>query len=280
MDALRRDIGEMRLIGGQTVRVEERWAGGEAGRLPELARELVALDPAVIVAVARPSMEAVRALSMTVPIVGNDLENDPVAAGYAASIARPGGNVTGLFLDAPTICAKWLQQITELVPNLQRLAVLWDSGTGPYQRDAFLVAAKAVAIEAKVIEFRGGSLIESVVDAGLTPDIQALVQLGSPLMNQSGGKIAAVMVQRRLPGISPFRTFPDGGGLMSYGVNLVEMYRRLMPFVAKVLQGARPGDIPIERPSKFELVINTKTASSLGLTVPPRFLLSADEVIE
>ncbi|MFO1083127.1 MAG: ABC transporter substrate-binding protein [Reyranellaceae bacterium] len=280
MAALRRDIGEMSLIDGQTVRVEERWADGEPDRLPTLARELVALDPAVIIAVARASIEAVRAVSMTVPIVGNDLENDPLLAGYAASFARPGGNVTGLFLDAPAICAKWLQQITELVPNLRRLAVVWDPGTGPYQRDAFLAAAKAAAIEATGIEFRGGSRVEAVVERGLKPDVQALVLLGSPLIRRAGGTIAAVAARHRLPGISPFRTFPDGGGLMSYGVDLVEMYRRLVPFVAKVLNGTRPGDIPLEQPSKFELVVNLKAAKALGLAVPASLLTMADEVIE
>ena len=280
MDALRRDIGEVRLIDGQTVRVEERWAGGEPGRLLGLAKELVALDPVVIIAVARPSIEAVRSVSMTVPIVGNDLENDPVAAGYAASLSRPGSNVTGSFLDAPAICGKWLQQITEVVPNLQRLAVLWDSGTSFYQRDAFLAASKAVSLETTVIEFQGGGPIEVAVEAGLTADIQALVQLGSPLMNQSGDKIAAVTARHRLPSISPFRTFPDGGGLMSYGVDLLQMYRRLVPFVVKVLRGARPRDIPIEQPVKFELVINMKTAKALGITIPPSILARADEVIE
>jgi putative ABC transport system substrate-binding protein len=280
MDALRRDMGAAGLIDGKTVRVEERWAGGEPGRLPTLARELVALEPALIIAVARPSIDAVRSVSMTVPIVGNDLENDPLAVGYAASFSKPGGNVTGMFLDAPTICGKWLQQITELVPNLHKLAVLWDSGTGVYQRDAFLAAAKTYSLEVKVIEFRGGGPIDSVLEAELPPEAQAVVLLGSPLVQQSGNKIAAVAARHRLPGLSPFRTFPDGGGLVSYGVDLVELYRRVVPFVVKVLRGAKPGDIPIEQPVKFELVINLKAAKMLGLSVSPKFLLSADEVIE
>jgi putative ABC transport system substrate-binding protein len=280
MDALRRDMGTAGLIDGKTVRVEERWAGGEPSRLLTLAKELVALDPALIIAVARPSIDAVRSVSMTVPIVGNDLENDPLAVGYAASFSKPGGNVTGMFLDAPAICEKWIQQITELVPNLHKLAVLWDSGTGVYQRDAFLSAAKTSSLEAKVIEFRGEGPIDSVLDAELTPDVEAVVMLGSPLIQQSGSKIAAVVARHRLPGISPFRTFPNGGGLVSYGVDLVELYRRVAPFVVKVLRGAKPGDIPIERPVKFELVINLKTARALGLTVPPVLIAQADEVIE
>jgi putative ABC transport system substrate-binding protein len=185
-----------------------------------------------------------------------------------------------MFLDAPMICEKWIQQITELVPNLHKLAVLWDSGTGVYQRDAFLSAAKTSSLEAKVIEFRGEGPIDSVLDAELTPDVQAVVMLGSPLVQQSGSKIAAVVARHRLPGISPFRSFPNGGGLVSYGVDLVDLYRRVVPFVVKVLRGAKPGDIPIERPVKFELVINLKTARMLGLRVPPVLLAQADEVIE
>ncbi len=280
MDALRRDMGEAGLINGQTVRLEERWGGGEPDRVTALARDLVALEPAVIIAVARASIEAVRAVSLAVPIVGNDLENDPLALGYAASLGKPGGNVTGLFLDAPTLCGKWLQQITELVPDLRRSAVLWDSATGSYQRDAFLAAAKTARLETTLIEYRGGGVIEAAVEAGLQPDTQVLVLLGSPLINQSGGKIAEVLARHRLPGISPFRTFAAGGGLVSYGPDLLEMYRRLVPFVVKVLRGAKPGDLPIEQPSKFELVLNLRTAKALGLTVPAKFLLSADEVIE
>jgi putative ABC transport system substrate-binding protein len=279
MDALRRDMGEAGLIDGKAVRLEERWGGGDPGRVAALARELVALGPAVIIAVARSSIDAVLAETRIVPVVGNDLENDPVALGYAASLGKPGGNLTGLFLDAPAICGKWLQQIAELVPNLGKLAVLWDAATGPYQRDAFLAAAKAASLEAVVIEFRSGT-IDAVLDAGLPADAQALVQLGSPLINQSGARLAAVAARHRLPAISPFRTFADGGGLVSYGVDLQELYRRLVPFVIKVLRGARPGDLPIEQPTKFELVVNLKAATSIGLTVPPKFRLSADDVIE
>ena len=280
MDALRRDMGEAGLIDGQTVRVEERWGGGVQARLPALAKEILALDPTVVIAVARPSIEAFRSQGAAVPIVGNDLENDPVAAGYAATLANPGGNITGLFLDAPAICGKWLQHITEMVPGLRRIGVLWDAGTGSYQRDSLLAAAKGFSLDATVIEFRGGGPIEAAVEAGLTPDIQALVLLGSPLMNQSGAKIAAVLARRRVPGISPFRTFPDGGGLMSYGVDLVQMYRRLVPFVVKVLNGTKPRDMPIEQPTKFELVINARTAKALDLSPPPSLLFRADEVIE
>ena len=278
MDALRRDMLEQGSVDGVAVRLEERWGGGQP-MLP-LAKELVALGADVIIAVARPSIDAARAATTTIPIVGNDLENDPVQSGWVASLGRPGGNLTGLFLDAPTMCGKWLQQITELVPNLKTVEVLWDAATGPYQRDTLLTSAKAAGLGASIIEYRGTGTIEAVLEAGLPAGAQALVQLGSPLFNQSGEQIASVLASRRLPGISPFRTFAAGGGLVSYGADLVAMYRRLVPFVTKVLRGTRPGDIPIEQPSKFELVLNLNTAKALGLVVPAKFLVSADEVIE
>jgi putative ABC transport system substrate-binding protein len=167
-----------------------------------------------------------------------------------------------------------------MVPGLRKTGVLWDPQTGPYQRDAFAAAARAAALEIAVIEYRSQGTIESVLDSGLTGDTQALVMLGSPLIYQAGERVAAALASRRLPGLSPFQTFPANGGLMSYGPDLPDLYRRMVPFLAKVLRGAKVGDMPIEQPSKFELVLNLKAAKALGLTVPPTFLLSANEVIE
>jgi putative ABC transport system substrate-binding protein len=280
MDALRRDLGKQGFVDGQTVHIEERWGEGKPERLQQGARDLVAQGPDVIVAIARPSVEAILALSRTVPIVIADLENDPVAMGWAESVARPGKNVTGMILDAPAICGKWLQQISELVPNLRKVGALWDVSTGTHQRDAFIKAATAATVETALIEYRGPTTIDSVVEAALKPDMQALVQLGSPLVYQSGGRIADVLMRHSLPGISPFRTFSANGGLASYGVDILALYRRLAPFVAKLLRGARPAELPFEEPTKFELVINLKTAKALGLTVPPILLARADEVIE
>jgi len=280
MDALRRDMGEQGMVDGQTVHIVERWGEGKLERVQQGARELVERGPDVIVTVARSSTEAILALSRTVPIVMADLENDPVALGWAASVAKPGGNVTGMFLDAPAICGKWLQQISELLPNLSNVGVPWDVSTGTYQRDAFIRAATAVALETTLIEYRGPMTIDSVVETGLKPDMQALIQLGSPLIYQSGGRIAEVLVRHRLPGISPFRTFSANGGLASYGVDLMALYHRVVPFVARLLRGARPADLPFEQPTKFELVINLKTAKALGLTIPQSLLVRADVVIQ
>ncbi|MFO1081124.1 MAG: ABC transporter substrate-binding protein [Reyranellaceae bacterium] len=280
MEALRRDMDKQGFVAGQTVRIEERWAEGKPERIHQGARELVALKPDVIVAVGRPSVEAILALSRTVPVVIADLENDPVARGWAESVARPGRNVTGMIVDAPAICGKWLQHLAELLPGLQRVGVLWDVETGTHQRDAFFKAASVTSIQPMVIEYRGPRAIDAVLDSALKPDMQALVQLGSPLVYQSGPRIADVLARHRLPGISPFRTFSANGGLISYGPDMLALYRRMVPFVVKVLRGARPAELPFEEPTKYELVVNVKAAAPLGLSVPSKLLLSADEVIE
>ena len=279
-DALRDGLREVGYVDGETVKVEARWAHGNPDTLPQLARELIQLRAAVLVAAARPSVEAAVAVTKEVPILANDLESDPVASGYVASLARPGGNLTGLFLDAPTLCGKWLQQITEIVPNGRRIAVLWDATTGTYQLDAMKAAAKAQAIDILVMEFRDSAGLEKELDLGLQRAPHAVIQLGSPLTRQAGPRVAEILSSRHIPGISQFRSFPDGGGLMSYGPDLIHLYRRLGPYVFKILHGARPAELPVERPTKFELVVNLKAAKALKLTVPASLLSSADEVIE
>jgi putative ABC transport system substrate-binding protein len=267
-------------IEGKSVKVEARWAMGKPESLPQLARELVQLRAAVLVVTARPSIEAARAATTVLPIIANDLESDPVASGFVANLARPGGNLTGFFLDAPTLCGKWLQQIGEIVPHVKKIAVLWDSTTGKYQLDAMTAAARTNAIDISVMEFRDSAGLEKALDLGLRQGPQVVIQLGSPLTRQAGPRIAEILSSRRMPGMSQFRTFPDGGGLISYGPDLSDLYRRLGLYVSKVLQGARPGDLPIERPNKFELVVNLKTAKALQVTIPSTLLAGADDVIE
>jgi putative ABC transport system substrate-binding protein len=279
-DALGQGLRDVGYVEGETVRVEARWARGRPDSLPQLTQELIQLHADILVATARPSIEAARAATTDLPIVANDLESDPVASGYVASLAHPGGNLTGLFLDAPTLCGKWLQQIGDIVPNVKKIAVLWDATTGTYQLDAIKAAAKTASIDLLVMEFRDSLGMETALESGLKQEPQAIIQLGSPLIRQAGPRIAEVSSSRRIPGISQFRTFPDGGGLMSYGPDLINLYRRLGPYIAKILHGARPADLPIERPTKFELVINLKTAKALGMKIPASLLAGADEVIE
>jgi putative tryptophan/tyrosine transport system substrate-binding protein len=279
-DALREGLREFGFVEGDTVKVEARWARGKPEILPQLTRELIQLRAAILVATARPSIEAARAATTDLPILANDLESDPVASGYVQSLARPGGNLTGMFLDAPTLCGKWLQHIGDIVPGVTKIAVLWDATTGTYQLEAIKTAATAKSIDLLVMEFRDGAGLETALESGVKEGPQAVIQLGSPLTRQAGSRVAEILSVHRIPGISQFRTFPDGGGLMSYGPDLIQLYRRVGLYASKILHGARPADLPIERPTKFELVINLKAAKALGVRIPDSLLATADEVIE
>ena len=279
-DALRMGLRDAGLGRDETIKIEARWARGEPTTLAQMAEELVRLRVAVLVVTARPSIEAARAATNELPIVANDLESDPVASGYVESLAHPGGNITGAFLDAPSLCGKWLQQLLDIVPNTKKIAVLWDATTGSYQFSAIKAAAEARSVEIVVMEFRDNAGLESALDRGLKRGPQAAILLGSPLIRQGGLRIAEILASHRIPAISQFRTFPDGGGLMSYGPDLVHLYRSIGPYVARILRGARPADLPIHRPTKFEFVINLKAAQALDLTVPPSLLTYVDEVIE
>jgi putative ABC transport system substrate-binding protein len=278
--ALSQGLRDAGYIPGETVKIEARWARGKPDALPGLVRELIQLHADVLVPTARPSIEAARAATTELPIVANDLESDPVASGYVASLAHPGGNLTGLFLDAPTLCGKWLQLISAIVPNVKKVAVLWDATTGTYQLDAINAAAITASVDLLVMEFRDNVGLDTALEAGLKQRPQVVIQLGSPLIRQAGTRTAEMLSTRGIPGISQFRTFPDGGGLMSYGPDLIYLYRRVGPLVGKVLHGARPADLPIERPTKFELVINLKATKALGVTIPDALLATADDVIE
>jgi len=272
-----RDIG---YVDGETIKIEPRWALGRPETLPGLAQELVRLKAEVVVAVGRPSIDAVRAATTDLPIVAVDLESDPVESGFVASLARPGGNLTGLFLDLPTLCGKWLQLIGEAVPDIAIIAVLWDSKTGSHQLNAMKAAARMMSVDLMVVEFHDSVGLDAALNAGLKEHPQVLIQLGSPLINQLANRIADTLASHRVPSISPFRSFPENGGLLSYGPDLTNMYYRVAPYVSRILKGAKPSDLPIERPIKFEFVINLKTARSLGITIPPTLLALADEVIE
>ena len=272
-----RDIG---YVDGETIKIEPRWALGIPETIPGLAQELVRLKAEVIVAVGRPSIEAVRAATTDLPIVAVDLESDPVESGFVASLARPGGNLTGLFLDLPTLCGKWLQLIGEAVPGIAIIAVLWDSKTGSHQLNAMKAAARMMSVDLITAEFHDSVGLDAALNASLKERPQALIQLGSPLINQLANRIADTLASYRVPSISPFRSFAENGGLLSYGPDLANMYRRVAPYVSRILKGAKSSDLPIERPIKFEFVINLKTAKALGITIPPTLQVAADEIIE
>ena len=188
--------------------LEARWARGKPEALPQLTQELIQLGVDVLVPTARPSIEAAKAATTTLPIVANDLESDPIASGYVASLARPGGNLTGVFLDAPTLCSKWLQYIDDVVPNVTKIGVLWDVTTGTFQLDAITTAAKTKSLKFMVMQFRNAAELEPTFNQGLTDNPEAIVQLGSPLIRQGAPRIAEILSSRRIPAISQFRYLP------------------------------------------------------------------------
>ncbi|MFO1087678.1 MAG: ABC transporter substrate-binding protein [Reyranellaceae bacterium] len=280
IDSLREGLREVGYVEGESITLEIRWAHGKPELLPGLIQELIQLGADVLVPTARPSIEAARAATTTLPIVANDLESDPIASGYTTSLARPSGNLTGVFLDAPTMCRKWLQQINDVVPRVAKVGVLWDVTTGTFQLEATRAGAKERSLNLVVMEFRDASELETALKRGVADDPDAIMQLGSPLIRQGAPLIAEMLSRHRIPAISQFRTYPDSGGLMSYGPDLAYLWRRISFQVSRVLRGARPADLPIERPTRFELVINMKSARTLGVTVPTVLLAAADEVIE
>ena len=225
-------------------------------------------------------MRAAVGASRTIPIIGDDLESDPVEAGFASSIGKPGNNVTGLFLDLPDLTGKWLQLIREVAPATRRAAVLWDATSSPHQLHALRRAAQAAMVELHVLEVRRPTEYADVLQAATKRRQQALIQLSSPLIRHASPVVADFALKNRLPAISMFRTFPEAGGLMAYGPDLAAFFGRSASYVDRVLKGAKPGDLPIELPTKFELVINLKTAKALGLAIPPSLLAQADQVIE
>jgi putative ABC transport system substrate-binding protein len=280
IEAFRKALRELGYVEGQTVAVEYRGAGGQPDALPGLAAELVRLKVDVLYAIAPAAVRAARDATTTIPIVALDLETDPVKSGLVQSLARPAGNVTGSFLDFPALAGKWLQLIREAAPGTRRIALLWDTTTGPWQLAAAKAAAQDLALDVRVVEFDSADDIDQALRAAVKEGPRAIVLLSSPIASASSKQIAEFTVAHRLPGISPFAAFAEAGGLMAYGPNLPEAYRRGAIFVDKILKGAKPADLPIEQPGKFELIINLRTAKALGLAIPQSLAVLADRMIQ
>ena len=272
-----RDAGN---VDGQNIVLETRFYGSDLDRLDEFVRDLIALNCSVIFASDPYVVRAAVKATSTIPIVGIDLESDPVASGYAKSVARPGGNFTGFFLDIPEIGGKQIELLMEVVPAISRLAVLWDATIGEVQFRATELAPRPAGIALQSIPIRRVDDVPEAFETATREQAQGLVVLSSPLIFLQRSYIANLALKTRLPTISLFNTFPKVGGLMDYGPDLPSFYRQAASYVGRILAGANPGELPIQRPSKFELVINLKTAKALGLTVPPTLLARADEVIE
>jgi putative ABC transport system substrate-binding protein len=281
VDTARQGLRDLGYIDGQTIMWEVRFAGGKPEAYPAFAADLVGRKVDVLLVSGPAAVRAARDATDTIPIVALDLESDPVSAGFARSFARPGGNMTGLFLDQPGLTGKWLELIGEAVPVARRIAVLRDMSTGPWQLAAIKAAAEKLRIELVVLEIRSPEELNNAVEVGVKDGSRALVQLSSPLFDGPlAARTADLTAKYRLPAISMFRRFADAGGLMSYGPNQLEFYKRLATYLDKILKGAKPAELPIEQPKTFDLVINLKTAKALGLAMPQSLLQRADDVIQ
>jgi putative ABC transport system substrate-binding protein len=279
-EAFEQGLREAGYVDGQNMVLETRFHRGVLDRIDEFASELVALKCSVIVATAPYGIRAVMKATSTIPIVGLDLESDPVASGWAKSLARPGGNLTGFFLDIPEFGGKQIELLRETVPTAADVAVLWDATIGAIQFHATELAARASGVALQSLPIRGVEDIKDAIERAARARVHGLVILTSPLIFNQRSQIADLALQARLPTISVFNSFPKVGGLMAYGPNLPSMFKQAAGYVARILAGAKADELPIERPSKFELIINLKTAKALGLDVPWFVQQRADELIE
>ena len=272
---------ELGYVEGKNLTFERRYAEDRLDRLAGLAAELVSLKVDVIMAAGTLAPLAAKRATSTIPIVMMSA-GDPVGSGLVAGLAQPGANVTGMSLMAPDLGGKRLQLLKELLPEISRVAVLWNAAN-PYSALVFketVGAARTLGVELQSLEIREPPDLDAALEAATGRHADALVAVEDPLTSDLRKKVAEFAIDHRLPTISGLRVFADSGALMSYGADLADIIRRSVVYVDKILKGAKPSDLPVEQPTKFELVINLKTAKLLGLTMPPLLLARADEIIE
>ena len=282
LEDFRQGLRDLGYVEGKNIQLEVRWGEGKLERLPALAAELVRLNVDVIVAVNSPSVVAVKQATRTIPIV-MAFSSDPVGDGLVKSLARPGGNITGLSMMTPELGAKRVQLLKDVFPRpMHPVAVLWNPdyvGMAARFRQT-QGAATAVGMNVRSLEVRDSHELERALDTLDRDRPDALVLLVDPLTLSQRLRIVEFAAEERLPAIYEVSQFVEAGGLMSYGPNPDELVRRSATYVDKILKGAKPGDLPIEQPTKFELVLNVRTAKALGITFPQSVLLQADRVIE
>ncbi len=277
--AFRQGLRDLGWVEGQNFSIEYRWADGDLDRHPALAAELVKLRVDVIVTAGVPAIRAAMQASSTIPVVAA-IMGDPVAAGFATSLARPGGNITGLANHFEDLVKKQLQLLKETVPKTSRVAILLHPAVSTPFRKPAEATARALGLAARVIEIRDVSDFAGAFKTAKSEPADVLLVLPSPTFNRHRARQAELAAKHRLPAIYESAEYVDDGGLMSYGPNYPDMFRRSASYVDRILKGARPGDLPIEQPERFELVINLKTAKALGLTLPPSILLQTTRVIQ
>jgi putative ABC transport system substrate-binding protein len=281
IDVFKQGLKELGYVEGKNIAIEYRYAEGKADRLPALAAELVGLKVDVILATATPSVLAVKKASATIPIVLIGV-GDPIASGLVASLARPGGNITGLTLAAVELSGKRLELLKEAVPNLIRVAYLWNTANPAHvpQRREAQAAAQELRLQLQSLEVRSSNDFDSAFEAALRERAQALAVSPEPLINTHLKSIVEFTAKNRLPAIYAGPEVVDAGGLMSYAPSYGDLSRRAATYVDKILKGAKPADLPVEQPTKFEFIINLKAAKQIGLTIPPNVLARADKVIK
>jgi ABC-type uncharacterized transport system substrate-binding protein len=279
LEAFRHGLRDLGYVEGRTITLEYRFAEGQAARLPALAEELVRLPVDVLVVDGTIAIRPAQHATTTIPIVM--VAADPVGAGLVASLAHPGGNSTGLSLMIPDLSGKRLELLKEAVPHLSRIAALWhqDAPVGPYLTET-QAAAQALGLQLHALVVRSPDEFDQAFAEMTRAHADALVLMPSGLFFSHHTQLAALAVQHRLPAMFMEREFVEAGGLMAYGPSLADLSRRAATYVHKILQGAKPADLPVEQPTKFELIINLKTAKELGLTIPPTVLFQADEVMK
>lgn len=279
-EAFRQGLRELGWLEGQSILIEYRWAEGKYERVPELAAELVRLGVDVVVAVGTPAALAAKQATQMIPIVMVTV-GDPVASGLVASLARPGGNVTGLSILAPELSAKSLSLLREVVPRVTQVAVIWNPANpaSVLQLKEVEAAAKSMGLRLQLLEARGPGDFDAAF-AAISPASGALFVLPEGIFVTHRARLADLALKSRRPAMYWVRENVEAGGLMAYSVNLQDHYRRAAAVVDRILRGAKPADLPVEQPTKFELVINLKTAKALGLKIPQSVLVRADELIQ
>jgi putative ABC transport system substrate-binding protein len=282
LEAFKDELREHGWIEGSNVSIEYRWAEGKADRLPALAVELVRLDVDVIAASPTPAVLAAMKATTTIPIVGMGL-TEPVAVGAVASIARPGGNVTGVTYSVDAdIFGKQLQLLKDLVPNAATIAVLVNPGNTsalPQTIGSLQAAARSLGVELKIVETRSPDQFDASFARMARDRAEGLVVTGDSMFFLHRARLAQLAARHRLPAMSTQAQWVEAGGLVSYGPNLPDLWRRGATYVDKILRGAKPADLPVEQPTRFELIVNLNAAKAIGLTVPPRVLQRADQVV-
>ena len=280
--AFREGLQKLGWTDGRNIRIDTRWEALDAEATQQFAKELVALQPDLILSSSTPTTAALLQQTRTIPIIFA-IVADPVGSGFVASFPRPGGNATGFINLEGSIASKWLELLKEVAPRVARVAFLFNPATAPhfeYYLNPFKAAAASFAVKAIAAPVRDRSELESVITAQAREPNGGLIVMPDGFTTGHGAEITSLAVRHRLPATYPYRFFTELGGLLSYGSDRLDNYRRVAGYADRILKGAKPSELPVQAPVKFELVINMKTAKALGLDVPVQLQQRADEVIE